>query len=250
MFSLPTNQAKLTQLSIVTFCLLIGTSCFQTSKDSTQMTYSNPYNLEFRSPKNSTIGRTGIPIHFNPNPKKIYEVTLDIQNSPMPLIPFPSTTISYYSPTEYNTNPVYSTNPGTALKVPISKINDNTYKFILIEDAILDEDYGLKHYGKKIGVSHWKMESNVFDISLSPTGKVQESYIRLMPFFNFANNLAHHEGSHTFFYEKKYVTTNPPFTRVDGSPNGWNIVKLTPDELKNINSSEIFSITVTVKKIN
>lgn len=248
------KQARFTQLAILTFCLFTGTACSKINKENTQMTYSNPYNLEFFNEEYSTIGNTGIPIHFNPNPKKIYEITIDIQNSPMPLIPFPSpTAIEYYSLTEYNTSPIYSTNPGTFLKVPISKVDENTYKFILIEDAILDEDYGLSHYGKKIGVSHWEMENDTFNILLSPTGQIQTSYINLSPFYDWHNNVDQIEqyvGKHTFFYEKKYVTTEPPLiSKVDFQPYGKEVVELTSDELKNINPAEIFSINVTVKKL-
>lgn len=241
------RQAKFTQLAILIFCLFTGTACSQTNKEATQMTYSNPYNLEFIDEEASTVGRTGIPIRFNPNPKKIYEITMDIKNSPMPLIPFPLTTINYYSLTEYNISPVYSTHPGSSLKVPITKIDDNTYKFILIEDAILDEDYGLEHYGKRIGVSHWEMASNVFQIFLSPTGQIQASYLKFSPFFS--NNMEQYVGNHTFIYEKKYVTTEPPLRFNDGSPYGRDVVQSTPDNLKNVSPSETFSINLTVKKL-
>lgn len=243
MFFLSKNQAKLPKLVMMAFCLFIGTACSQIQQDTTQKTYSNPYNLEFRDLENSTVGKTGIPIHFNPNPKKIYEITMDIQNSPMPLIPFSSTTINYYSPTEYNTSPVYSTNPGTALKVPISKIDDNTYKFILIEDAILDEDYGLEHYGKKIGVSHWEMDSEAFNLAFSSISETEGTKILVFPFLS--KNLEQNIGKHTFFYEKKYATHNAPLPEY-----GRHVVGLTLDKLKNIKPSEIFSITVTVKKLN
>ena len=247
------KQTKFTQLAILILCLFTGTACSQTNKETTQMTYSNPYNLEFSEEKFSKVQDTDKSIHFNPNPKKVYEITMNIQNSPMPLIPFStkkkilSAMVNYYSPTEYNTNPVFSYQPGTSLKVPITKVDDNTYKFILIEDALLDEDYGLEHYGKEIGISRWEMESNVFQILLSPTGQIQASYLTFSPFFS--NNMEQYVGNHTFFYEKKYVTTEPPLKFNDGSPYGHNIVQVTSDDLKNVNPSDTFSIHLTVKKL-
>ena len=252
------KQARFTQLAILTLCLFTGTACSQTNKETTQMTYSNPYNLEFSEEKFSKVQDTDKSIHFNPNPKKVYEITMNIQNSPIPLIPFStkkkilSAMVHYYSPTEYNTNPVFSLQPGTSLKVPITKVDDNTYKFILIEDALLDEDYGLTHNWHKIGVSHWEMEGDVFQMFLSPTGQIQASYLRFMPFWNTHNNTHNMEqyvGHHTFFYEKKYVTTEPPLKFKDGSTYGRDIVELTSDELKNVSPSEIFSINLTVKKL-
>ena len=249
------TQTRFTQLAILILCLLTGTACSQTDKETTQMTYSNPYNLEFSEEKFSKVQDTDKSIHFNPNPKKVYEITMNIQNSPMPLIPFStkkkilSATVNYYSPTEYNTNPVFSYQPGTSLKVPITKVDDNTYKFILIEDALLDEDYGLTHNWHKIGVSHWEMESNVFQILLSPTGQIQASYLAFIPFWN-THNMEQYVGqSYFFFYEKKYVTTEPPLKFKDGSTYGRDIVELTSDELKNVSPSEIFSINLTVKKL-
>lgn len=246
------KQARFTQLAILTFCLFTGTACSKINKENTQMTYSNPYNLEFFNEEYSTIGNTGIPIHFNPNPKKIYEITIDIQNSPMPLIPLTPTAVNYYSLTEYNTNPIYSSNPSTYLKVPVSKIDDNTYQFILIEDAILDEDYGLTHYWKKIGISHWEMGINVFNILFTPTGQIQETYFDVSP-FSPSNGMEQYVGHHTFFYKKKDVTSAPPLIDGYGNPFGRQAFMLTSDELKdelkNINSDELFSITVTVKKL-
>ncbi|WP_277074283.1 hypothetical protein, partial [Simonsiella muelleri] len=57
------KQARFTQLTILILCLFTGTACSQTNKETTQMTYSNPYNLEFSEEKFSKVQDTDKSIH-------------------------------------------------------------------------------------------------------------------------------------------------------------------------------------------
>ena len=58
------KQTKFTQLAILILCLFTGTACSQTNKETTQMTYSNPYNLEFSEEKFSKVQDTDKSIHY------------------------------------------------------------------------------------------------------------------------------------------------------------------------------------------
>ena len=212
---------------------------------------SNPYNLAFSSEDYSVIQKTSKKIHFNPNPQKVYEVILKIQGLPMPLFPSMEPSITYDADCTYTVGlfPLYSLSPMTSYKVPLQRIDENTYKLIYIQDAILDEDYGLKYEGKRLGVCHW--EPRGMGVRFTPTGKPQAFNIvvgAVEPPEKLAAQLA--KGTDVQYFEKRYVTTAPRPLHTDGTPfNSIGFEGKARAELSDIKDEDLFTVTVSIKEI-
>ena len=212
---------------------------------------SNPYNLAFSSEDYSVIQKTSKKIHFNPNPQKVYEVILKIQGSPMPLFPSEEPTVTYQSECMYTVGlfTLYGLSPMTSYKVPLQRIDENTYKLIYIQDAILDEDYGLKYEGKRLGVCHW--EPTGTGVSFTPTGKPQAFSIAVRAVRSpekLATQLA--KGTDVQYFEKRYVTTAPRPLHTDGTPfNSIGFEGKARAELSDIKDEDLFTVTVSIKEI-
>ena len=234
--------------------LLISTFLFTTTacvgKEFQMNNRANPYNLEFSSENYSVIQKTSKKIHFNPNPKKVYEVVLKIQGSPMPLFPTREPTVTYQSDCDYTVGlfPLYGLSPMTSYKVPLQRIDENTYKLIYVQDAILDEDYGLKYEGKRQGVCHWKPTGT--GVNFTPTGKPQRFSIVVGAVRHpekLAEQLA--KGTEVQYFEKKHVTTAPRPLHSDGTPfNSIGFMGKTRAELAHVKDEDLFTVTVSIKE--
>lgn len=270
---LSAKQARVTQLAILIFCLFMGTACSQTNKETTKMTASNPYNLQFFSGNIDYLSGTDIPIHFNPNPKKVYEVIWEIKDAPVPLTQAMNPANSEINKKGFlsanytafrsdkghscdfnSTSPFYSYTPRTIVLFPIHQIDKNKFKIYYVADAILNEDYGLNARVepiKKMGTCLWEDTSGI-GISFSQTGGYLEPIIGL--------NLVHdskqleqemNKYPITLYYKKDYLTKpikiyneNTPYAYVFGESGK------TRDEFPNLKDSDLFTITVSVKKVS
>ena len=237
------------QFLLISTFLLTTTACV--GKELKMDNRSNPYNLEFSSENYSVIQKTSKKIHFNPNPQKVYEVILKIQGSPMPLFPSEEPTVTYQSECMYTVGlfTLYGLSPMTSYKVPLQRIDENTYKLIYIQDAILDEDYGLKYEGKRLGVCHW--EPRGMGVRFTPTGKPQAFNIvvgAVEPPEKLAAQLA--KGTDVQYFEKRYVTTEPRPLSSSGKPlNDIGSVGKSRAELSDIKDEDLFTVTVSIKEI-
>ena len=237
------------QILLVSTFLFTATAC--AGKEFQMGNRANPYNLEFSSENYSVIQKTSKKIHFNPNPKKVYEVVLKIQGSPMPLFPSDETTVEFYSDCKYTVGlfPLYGLSPMTSYKVPLQRIDENTYKLIYVQDAILDEDYGLKYEGKRQGVCHWKPTGT--GVRFTPTGKPQRFSIMASAVKSpekLAAQLA--KGTEVQYFEKKHVTTAPRPLSSSGKPlNDIGINGKTRAELAHVKDEDLFTVTVSIKEV-
>lgn len=277
------KQARFTQLAILTLCLFTGTACFQTSKEATKMTTSNPYNLQFSNEKFSKLQDRDKSIHFNPNPKKVYEITWEIKDSPVLLIPFayPNNadnadndneimgkkmilTVPYSGFTESNKeyrydNFLYTLEAGTRIDFPVIKVNDNTFKTYYVDDALLNEDYDLDN----LGVCFWK--SNGIYLRLNKDGEYKSPILNLMlPFVSGDEEKYTYlkDGVSTVFYYKKQDLTQQyeqKYYEYGGKllPKDPEVIDALPNnlsDLKRINpflkEEDIFTITMKVRSIN
>ena len=176
---------------------------------------------------------------------------LKIQGSPMPLFPSEEPTVTYQSECMYTVGlfPLYSLSPMTSYKVPLQRIDENTYKLIYIQDAILDEDYGLKYEGKRLGVCHW--EPRGMGVRFTPTGKPQPFNIvvgAVEPPEKLAAQLA--KGTDVQYFEKRHVTTAPRPLHTDGTPfNSIGFEGKARAELSDIKDEDLFTVTVSIKEI-
>ena len=268
------KQARFTQLAILILCLLTGTACSQTNKETTQMTYSNPYNLQFLSGNTNHLSGTDIPIHFNPNPKKVYEVTWEIKDAPVPLTQaidpenreidkkgFLSTNYTAFRSDKgrachfHGKSPLYSYTPRAIVLFPIQQVDKNKFKTYYVADAILNEDYGLDTIAEpieKMGICLWESTSGL-SISLSQTGGYQEPVIGL--------NLVHDSKQLeqeiskypiTLYYKKDYLTQPVKIYHVENTSYSYILEELgkTRDEFPDLKDSDLFTITVSVKEIS
>ena len=237
------------QFLLVSTFLLTTTACVGNGLKMNNR--SNPYNLAFSSEDYSVVQKTSKKIHFNPNPQKVYEVILKIQGSPMPLFPSMEPSITYDADCIYTVGlfPLYSLSPMTSYKVPLQRIDENTYKLIYIQDAILDEDYGLKYEGKRLGVCHWKPRG--MGVRFTPTGKPQAFNIvvgAVEPPEKLAAQLA--KGTDVQYFEKRYVTTEPRPLSSSGKPlNSIGSMGKIRAELSDIKDEDLFTVTVSIKEI-
>lgn len=244
--------------------LLISTFLFTTTacvgKELQMNNRANPYNLEFYGKENSTLHETDIPIHFNPNPKEIYEITIKIsEDSPMPLLPMEPVWVQYAVANCYyqkNRFSVYILSPNTKVKVPITQVDKNTYKMTFIADAILDEDYGLTLRGKPQGMCHWGLSSSL-TVGFSPTGQDQYSTVSVHAILRLQElESLSLPKTKIFYFDKQQVTTKPVKVEADGtSYGGFNFVGRSREDLKknpkfaHLKDSDLFTMTVSIKKL-
>lgn len=243
--------------------LLISTFLFTTTacvgKEFQMNNRANPYNLEFYGKENTTLHETDIPIHFNPNPKEIYEITIKIsEDSPMPLLPLEPVWVQYAVANCYyqkNRFSFYTLSPNTKVKVPITQVDKNTYKMTFIADAILDEDYGLTFRGKPQGMCHWKLNS-ALTVGFSPTGQDQYSTVSVHAIFHLQEleSLSLPKNK-IFFYKKEDVTTKPVRIEPDGrSYGGFDTPGRSREAFKNnpkfahLQDSDLFTIMVNIQR--
>lgn len=244
-------------LLISTFLFTI-TACV--GKELQMNNRANPYNLEFYGKENSTLHETDIPIHFNPNPKEIYEITIKIsEDSPMPLLPMEPVWVQYAVANCYyqkNRFSVYILSPNTKVKVPITQVDKNTYKMTFIADAILDEDYGLTLRGKPQGMCHWGLSSSL-TVGFSPTGQDQYSTVSVHAILRLQElESLSLPKTKIFYFDKQQVTTKPVKVEADGtSYGGFNFVGRSREDLKknpkfaHLKDSDLFTMTVSIKKL-
>ena len=268
------KQARFTQLAILTLCLLTGIACSQTNKETTKMTASNPYNLQFLNGSIDYLSETNIPIHFNPNPNKVYEVIWEIKDAPVPLTQamnpenseidkkgFLSSSYTAFRSDKghsckfHGKSPLYSYTPRAIVLFPIQQVDKNKFKTYYVADAILNEDYGLDTIAEpieKMGICLWESTSGL-SISLSQTGGYQEPVIGL--------NLVHDSKQLeqeiskypiTLYYKKDYLMQPVKIHHVENTSYSFILEELgkTRDEFPDLKDSDLFTITVSVKEIS
>ena len=261
------KQARFTQLAILILCLLTGTACSQTNKETTQMTYSNPYNLQFSNEEFTHLKETSIPIHLNPNPKEVYEIEWEIKDSPLKLVQTIHPDNDYIEKKGFITDAydvfysnlnkecryesrsfMHYNSPFTYLLFPIYNVTDNKFKTYYVADAILNEDYRLRNKNnEKIGTCLWE-NNGTLGIELSTTGEYKEPIISVL-LINKENKT--YPFSTTYFYEKSYLTREHkekyfstgrlmlPIPE-DGKPR---------DAFPDLKDEDLFSITVSIRKV-
>lgn len=260
-------QTNFTQLAILTFCLLMGTACSQTNKETTQMVASNPYNLQFADEKSAYLNNTSISIHLNPNPKEVYEIEWEIKNAPFLLMQaiHPDNSqldkkgfiseeyTAFYSDTnkecKYDGGDLMNYNtPITNLLFPIQKL-DNKFKIYYVGDAILNEDYELDNgNNEKIGTCLW-VNNGILGIELSRTGEFKAPIISI-PLMNKENKT--YPFSVTYFYEKNYFTQE----HKEKHFSTGRVMLPLPENGKpreafsHLKDEDLFSVTVSIHKIN
>lgn len=245
------------QFLLVSTCLFTTAACV--SKGLQTNNHANPYNLEFYGKENTTLHETNIPIHFNPNPKEIYDITIKIsEDSPMPLLPMEPVWVEYaVANCHYQKNrfSFYTLSPNTKVKVPITQVDKNTYKMTFIADAILDEDYGLTLGGQPQGVCHWKLNS-ALTVGFSPTGQDQYTTVSVHAIFHLQEleSLSLPKDK-IFYFDKQQVTTKPVEVQADGtSYGGFDFVGRSREAFKkspkfaHLKDSDLFTMTVNIQK--
>ena len=270
------KQARFTQLAILTLCLLTGIACSQTNKETTQMTYSNPYNLQFSGKEAPYVKDKNNLIRFNPNPKKVYEITWEIKDSPVQLIPVGYPTdddvmgrkmivkVGYTGYTKSNKqyrydNLLYSLGVGADIDYPIIKIDDNTFKTYYVDDALLNEDYGVDD----LGMCYWKSDGIYLrlnkegkyispvvttELGLAIDDEYKDTYLKdgvNTVFYYKKQDLTKQYEQKYYEYEGKLLPSLPE--TIDASPNNLADLKRINPSLK---EEDIFTITMKVRSMN
>ena len=224
------------------------------------MQADNPYKVEFVHEKDSRIIGLDERIPLNPKPSQIYEIIVKFNNLPYPIKPIERVPVTFRA---LNCKYQYSVAgasyfPTASVLMPNPvKIDDHTYKFIFIRDAISDEDFGLDDHGKNLGICHFHLDEIGFYSIFSPTGKWTETVIAVDMIRNegVLNNITPEKPvwEKIYYYEKDFLSSKSIQTYPNGE--GW-YEKILSDEKggytsppENIEKDKIFSARVSIKKL-
>ena len=238
--------------------LFLTTACL--SKEQ-KMQADNPYKVEFVHEKDSRIvGLNNKRIAINAKPKQIYEITVKFDNLPYPVKQIERVPVTFRALNckyQYGVaGASYFPTASVLMPNPV-KIDDHTYKFIFVRDAISDEDFGLDNHGKDLGICHFHLDEIGFYSIFSPTGKWTEIVIAVDMIRNeeVLDNITPEKPvwEKIYYYEKDFLSSKSIQTYPNGE--GW-YEKILSDEKggytsppENIEKDKIFSARVSIKKL-
>lgn len=225
------------------------------------MPMSDSYKLEFMSEEDSRTYGFETPIHLNTKPNKVYEIILEFKNLPYPIQPIERVFATFRALNcEYQYGIAGASHIPTAsvyMPNPI-KIDDNTYKYIFVRDAVSDEDLKLEDQGKKLGVCHWQLDERGMHAYFSPTGKWTEKVVSVDMILNeeILDNITSDKPilERTFYYSKDFLSSEPVQVYPDGK--GWYRMMLsdvtrgyTESPPSDIEKNNLFSAQISIKKL-
>ena len=237
--------------------LFLTTACVS---GESKMQADNPYKVEFVHEKDSRIIGLDERIPLNPEPRQIYEIIVKFNDLSYPIKPIERVPVTFDALNcKYHygvAGAAYFPTASVYMPEPV-KIDDYTYKFIFVRDAIPDKDFGLDEPGRKLGICHWHMDETGFSSIFSPTGKWTETVIAvdMIPSEEMLNNITSDKSvlEKIYYYEKNFLSSIPVQTYP--ADNGWyeeilsDMKRGYTDSPQNIGKDKFFSVHVFIRKL-
>ena len=237
--------------------LFLTTACL--SKEQ-KMQADNPYKVEFVHEKDSRIIGLDERIPLNPKPSQIYEIIVKFNDLPYPIKPIERVPVTFDALNcKYHygvAGAAYFPTASVYMPEPV-KIDDYTYKFIFVRDALPDKDFGLDEPGRKLGICYWHLDERGFYSIFSPTGKWTETVIAVDMIRNeeILNNVTPDKPilEITYYYEKDFLSSKS--IQVSPKVYGWYETIFSDVKGGDTNfpagteKDKLFSASVSIRKL-